>query len=314
MAKKNNRVIVTGTGAVASAIVRALVPAGYDVRTIGLESRGVSAFQELKPYKPSPESVLSILRGEASLSPFIPFPVTHVPHTQKDLASSIEASQNNPFQGADIAILTAGNPSHLQDAASAERNYSIDRRSMDFALEAGVRGIFYTSSVWQTMGRAEKFKLDDPLISPYEHSPLTDYGNAKSKSVKYLESLAQKNEGVLCAYFVLGWQTHNARGAPASNVPDTELQWWLAESELQQHYILLVKKVVSGNYGANKDGKNFIGFNGISMNEPLRRSGHRPFPYNLATSVDLGVKHEFNVYDVLSKKTYDWRRIPVPES
>ena len=48
MASKQN-ILVTGTGGIAKAIVRALVPVGYHVRTVGIEPQGVTVFEKLFP-------------------------------------------------------------------------------------------------------------------------------------------------------------------------------------------------------------------------------------------------------------------------
>ena len=67
--KKN--VIVTSTGIVASSIVRALIPAGYNVKTLGLDESGLTVFKSLgKKLDNSPGVVEDILKGNKQIDLF----------------------------------------------------------------------------------------------------------------------------------------------------------------------------------------------------------------------------------------------------
>ena len=304
------RVIITGNGAVAGAIVRVLVPSGYDVQTIGL-GKEFNVFSELG--ERSHENVSSILKGDSKINPLkdLSGSVYKVPHLQLDL--SRKTTGLNPFYGADSVVLTAANPDSNQNNISAKNNFSIDRNSIDMALEAGARNIVLTSSLWRT-ARLVNNSLDELVLPNVNGSPpkYVPYAAAKVKSVRYLQELSKKHKNITFSYVDLGWYPRSTLGQPISNVPPRMLQWWIAECELQQHYLFLINIDKNRRFKSDiNKGINLFGFNGFSKNYPPINLDHPEFAYDLSNSKRLGVKHEFNVYDVLSSKNSDWRRIPI---
>src|SRR3989344_6858829 len=98
-------VLVTGTGAVASAVVRALVPSGYDIKTVGIEKNGLTIFRELgENWNYSPEQVGKILEGGLEINPFLKLPTCEVPNYSHDLSKDGDFSREI-FKGLDCIIL-----------------------------------------------------------------------------------------------------------------------------------------------------------------------------------------------------------------
>ena len=312
MASKQN-ILVTGTGGIAKAIVRALVPVGYHVRTVGIEPQGVTVFEKLFPERDAyPQLVLNVLQGKDGyvISPFTPLESRCIPHTSYDLSNTPLPS--TLFQGIDVAILTAANPNSDQSAESAYRNQRIDRQTIDAALDAGAKGIIYTSSVWRTMDSVFAHHRGDTLVNPNVlRTPPANvpYAQAKAQSVDYLYAAAQRHPETFFAFIDMGWFPRETLGPPISNVKDRHLQWWLAESELQQLYLTLTERAL--NHASHRT-PNILGFNGVSKNEPFPNLNHCEFPYDLSDSAAIGVKQTWNVYNVLAQQTSAWRKIPIP--
>jgi hypothetical protein len=310
-----NKVIVTGTGAIASAIVRALVPAGYDVSTLGLAEQGVNVFSKLDPnVEPTPQLVKDILTGKRRIDPFrnLEKYITRVRHHQLDLSNRIHMSY---FNDANTVIMTAANPNSFQDETSAEKNYRIDTNSIDSAIESNVRNIVFTSSLWRTMGLVKDGRVEKP-ISPFQMDSAVSgnpYSNFKEQSVQKIVDLAESHKDLTFAHIDMGWYPRSSMGFPISNRSPDYLQWWMAECELQQHYLLLTN-MEDNPYLKPKinRGINHFAFNGFSDNKPQEQLRHNNPLYDLSTSEELGVKHEFNVYSVLLGQDSSWRRIPIP--
>jgi len=312
------RVMITGTGAVASAIARALVPAGYKVSTVSTNNEGLSVFGNFNPeWDRSPEIVEKILKGDLLINPLLDFSknIKEVPHYQCDLSSK-ESWKANPFEGADSVIMTAANSESSQSRESAEKNHEIDRHTIDAALSTGVQQIIFTASLWRTSRLVEKPGVgNDFLIKPEIEGSVPEgshYGHAKEKSVVYLRKVAEKHRDKMFVYIDLGWHPRQTQGMPISNVDARTMQWWIAEAELQQHYLLALN-IRDKPFFAEKimRGENCFAFNGFSNNQAPIGLGHPAFAYDLEDSKKLGVKHEFNVYSVLKNGDSRWRRIPV---
>lgn len=311
-----NKIVITGTGAVAGAVARALVPAGYEVSTIGIDN-GLAVFEKFAAdWIFSPKVIEEILKGETKIDPFLDLSkfVSKIRHNRMDL-SNLE--NENPFVKADAVILTAANAVPDQSETSAEKNFQIDKNSIDWAIDADAKLIVLTSSNWWTMA-----KLDDENISESEFivpemeavpPRQSNYAKAKARSVEYFKEVSQNYKDRIFIYIDLCWYSRETMGAPISNIDARGLQFWVAECELQQHYLLVLDTANNPEYKKEiASGKNLFCFNVISKNIPPKDLDHPPFAYDVKNSAKLGVKHEFNVYDVLKSKTCDWRRIPIP--
>ena len=307
------RVIVTGTGNVASSVVRALAPAGYNVTTLGIEEKGVKVFKKLAyDWTDSADRVEKVLKGYEKINPFLDLEefVCEVPHVQVDL-SEAERLRQELFDCADYAIFTAANPDSKQNEDSAARNYKIDRNCIDAAIKSGVKKIILTSSLWRTAEAVGSNRLIDAEKDEAASFDVP-YAKAKLESVRYLKKMAEENKDRIFSYLDLGWHPRQTRGQPISNLGARLTQWWIAECELQQHYLLMLDLEKSPYFGRRiAAGENCFGFNGFSRNEPPKELKHPAFAYDLSNSRRLGVRHEFNVYETLKSKSGSWRRIPV---
>ncbi len=321
------KVGVTGTGAVASAYIRALVPAGFDVRTFGLGSQPVMAHRALGPdWADSFTATNQLLLWHRDIDPFEDLSrfQAAVPHTQLDL-SSLESWSQNPFSGLDAVILTAANPDSAQSLESATRNYDIDRYSIDHAVDAGAKVIIYTSSVWRTMEKLRDGSTD--LIDPMKDRappPGVHYAEMKARSVDFLRAKAEKYPGVVFIFNDHGWFPRETMGAPIENIDIQSMQLWVAECEMQMHILKQLKfgemRWLSINRPKKSDARdstNCYGFNMVSDNNP--RKVDYPFPpgaqiprfrYDLSSSRDIGALRDFNVFNVINGHYGSWRRIP----
>lgn len=315
---KAKKVVVTGTGAVASAVVRALVPAGYDVSTVGLGETGVKVFRELgSGLERNPETIEKVLKGDLRVDPFSDLGefVSEVPHYQCDLSDKRKCSKKL-FEKCHAVVMTAANPDSKQSIMSVTQNYRIDGNTIKSAVGAGVKNIIFTSSLWRTADLYRDSSIGvERFIRPEMESAPEDvpYAQAKKESVRFLRDTAADNKNRVFSYIDLGWHPRETQGFPISNLSPRMIQWWIAECEMQQHYLLMLN-LDKIPFFAEKiaNGENFFGFNGFSRNEPPAILNHPGFAYDLSNSARLGVKHEFNVYSVLEEKIGDWRRIPVP--
>lgn len=311
-------IVVTGTGAVASAIVRAIVPAGYKVRTVSLDERGIKGYNKLENKTDSdPQRVEKILKGKIITDPSQDLKgfIYNVPHTKIDLANKQEW-RKNPFDNADAVILTAANPDAKQSLESARVNYHVDKNSIDSAIKAGVKTIIFTSSLWRTMNRFMNRLEGELLINSSVNGLHSEvhYAQTKVESVNYLKEVSDCNKDKIFAYIDLGWFPRETNGKPPNDLTSKDLQFWVAECEMQQHYLSLLEIRDNNNFKKElKEGTNLFSFNGISYNVPPKKLHLPSFVYNLESSIKLGVEHEFNVYSVLENKTSDWRKIPLPE-
>jgi len=307
-------IIITGTGVIAGAVARALVPAGYEVKTIGQDSHPIILYNSLnESCIRNPNVVLDILKGEKKVDPFLNLEnqVRILPHQIIDLSDKNKLN-SKLFEDIQVVVMTASNPNSKQDNYSAELNHQIDKNTIQLALESGVKGIIFTSSTWRTMDSVYSRKRGDPLIDPSligTPPAFSHYGIAKSKSVEFIREFSKTHPKVLFAYIDMGWQPRETMGSPISNVEDIHLQWWIAELEVQQHYLLLTQRALSHQEGK----ENFLAFNGYSRNIPLIPN-HSEFPYDLTSSANIGINHRFNVYQVLKEQTSSWRAIPIPSS
>ncbi|MBI2576342.1 hypothetical protein HYV84_03940 [Candidatus Woesearchaeota archaeon] len=322
---------VTGTGAVASAYVRALVPAGYEVKTFGLGSQQVMALTALSSdWTGKFQSTEQVLKGYRHVNPLedlTRFQVA-VPHTELDL-SKAESWSPNPFNGLDAVILTAANPDPNQSLESAARNHDIDKYSIDSAIAAGIKVIIFTSSVWRTMqklhggssGLIDQMKDRAPPQGVH-------YAEMKARSVDYLRKNAEQNPGIFFAFNDHGWYPRETMGAPIQNMDPKFMQLWVAEAEMQ---LYILKQLKSGGEFAEmaqnykKHGiplppvpKNFIGFNVVSCNNPPDKRNRfppgtqiPPFGYDLSESRKIESVLGYNVFDVVDNNDGSWRRIPV---
>lgn len=308
------RVVITGTGAVAGAIARALVPAGYDVSTISRGPKGLVVYKNLTPnWNASPENVLSVLNGSIKVDPFFALDTYSVPHTQLNLSEESGLLQTL-LSKADTLIMTAANPNSDQTEQSAEINYQIDINTLGAALNTGVKNIIYTSSVWRTVEHSYPEFKQIP-INPDSEAPDRNvpYARAKARAVRHLRHLAELHKDKIFSYIDLGWYPRETMGAPISNVSPLYLQWWIAECELQQLYLHLASLEQNSHFkNSIASGQNLFSFNGFSKNNAPNSLAHQTFPYDLSHSTTLGIKHQFNVYDVLMQKSSDWRKIPIP--
>ena len=326
------RVGVTGTGAVASAYIRALVPAGYDVRTFGLGSQRVMAHTALSPDLTDKltdkfDFTEQVLRGNRYTNPFRDLSRFEIaaPHRTLDL-SLAESWSPNPFACLDAVILTAANPDPNQSPESATRNNTIDRYSIDNAIAAGVKVIIYTSSVWRTMQKLRDGSTD--LIDPMKDRappPESHYAEMKARSVDYLREKAKKNPGFFFIFNDHGWYPRETMGDPIRNTEGNFMQLWVAEAEMQ---LYILKQLESGAWYLHcyshdllhgNAGPNIRGFNVVSFNDSGGSRRYKfppdmqvqPFTFDLSESRKLKAVCGYNVFDVIYCHDSSWRRIPV---
>lgn len=261
-------------------------------------------------WEQSTKSVEDVLIGNREVHPLKDLTdyLQILPYKEKDLSQDTKY-QKTPFEGADAVILTSGNADPEQ--IDSERTKRINTNSIDFAVKANPKIIIFTSSVWRTMGLLG----EDYLINAEEHTAPSDtpYAQMKAESVKYLKKVAAQNPDIIFSYNDLGWYPRGSVGDPASNQKGQNLQFWIAECEMQMHIIrqLQIKEIPYFQKLIGAD-KNLFGFNVISNNKPPSYVRDHPnFKYDLESSLKLGVQFQFNVYDVLTKKDASWRRIPI---
>lgn len=273
-------IIVTGAaGALGSAYVRALVPAGYHV--VGIDRRD----SLMKVYKKRAEGPYQVL-GNNDLE--------NIRIHGTDLLKPGRRLRGL-FSGSAALVMCAANPDPYQNRASANKNHSVDMNTVKAALDSKVKTIIYLSSVWRLKGLLE----GDSKITPEMSAPESYYGENKQRTVDELKTLAEQNPDVMFVYNDHGWYPRETKGAPPTNATDRALQCWVAERETQEH-ILKQLDLINQHFKGN-----FHGFLVVSKNVPTKNArNHRPFIFDISASRKLGVKHQASIYRLIE---YHWK-------
>ena len=307
-------VIITGAGgALGKTHLRSVFPSGYTVASTDLEDSKIEVLGFLSNEgEGTKQEVIDVVTGETAIPPFTEFSrmSKRLNINGRDLTER-RAWRDNPFKNYDAVILLAANPDQHQSRWSARTNFAIDKKSIDEAIDADCNTIIYFSSVWRTMTHADAGERVDPEMLHVKR-PLTHYGRAKEKTVHYMAEKAQQHPDILFIYNDHGHYPRKTVGAPHSNIHFRGIQTWVAECEAQEHILRQLMLRSNPNYKDEiASGRNLFGFNVISNNQVPEDVDHPQFKYDLSTSEKLGVKHQFNVYDVLKNHDSSWRRIPI---